>query len=243
MRALKVLVVDDDPDFAEGVALTLELAGHDVSFAYSGEEAVKKSGEQAFDLTLMDVRMPGMTGVESFLELRKLKPDAKVMMMTAYSVEDLLRRALDQGAVGVLHKPISEQTLLAALREAKPRGLILLADDDPEYVEGMQLALSGAGHTVTVARTGKEAVEMALGYRLDVLLLDMRLPILNGLDVYLELKKHGRILPTIIVTGYALEEADAIAALREMSVKHLLVKPVAPADLLQGIDDVMQEAP
>ena len=65
MKNLKVFVVDDDPDFAEGIGLSLELEGHDVTYASSGEEAVDKFSDANFDVTLMDVRMPGMNGVET----------------------------------------------------------------------------------------------------------------------------------------------------------------------------------
>jgi CheY-like chemotaxis protein len=159
VKPLRIFVVDDDPDFAEGLAITLELEGHEVTFASSGEEAVRKFGKRDFDVTLMDVRMPGMDGLESLLEIRKIKPDAKVFMMTAYSVEVLLRQAMAEGAMGVLNKPFDSETLLKALKDVSPAGVILVADDDPDFVEGVQSTLTEAGYTVTIARTGQEAVD------------------------------------------------------------------------------------
>ena len=79
MTRRKIFIVDDDPDFTEGVALFLEVAGHAVETASSREAAVQKFSEQDFDITFMDVRMPGMNGVESCFEIRKIKPDAKVI--------------------------------------------------------------------------------------------------------------------------------------------------------------------
>ncbi|MDH3475010.1 MAG: response regulator [Rhodospirillales bacterium] len=236
MKPLKVFIVDDDPDFAEGVAITLEIEGHEVAFASTGEEAVRKFREQDFDVTLMDVRMPGMNGVESFMELRKIKPDAKVIMMTAYSVEDLMRQAVKEGALGVLHKPIDSDVLLKAVVDAKPAGLILVADDDSDFTEGLQLTLTKEGYSVCVARNGQEAVDKVLDKDFDVLLLDIRLPVLSGLDVYAELKERGRALPTLIVTGYVAEESESIAALLRMSAKGCLVKPFATADLLTAVE-------
>ncbi len=239
MKPLRIFVVDDDPDFAEGLAITLELEGHEVTFASSGEEAVRKFGKRDFDVTLMDVRMPGMDGLESLLEIRKIKPDAKVFMMTAYSVEDLLRQAMAEGAMGVLNKPFDSETLLQALKDVSPAGVILVADDDPDFVEGVQSTLTEAGYTVTIARTGQEAVDKVLDNGFDVLLLDMRMPVLSGLEVYRELKKQGRTLPTIIVTGYEAEESANIRELLQMSAKGCLVKPVGTADLLQAIEELV----
>lgn len=79
---------------------------HQVEIAYSGEEAVEIFRTKDFDITLMDMRLPGMNGVESFLEFRKLKPDAKVLIMTGYSVEELIRQAQDEGALSIFHKPL-----------------------------------------------------------------------------------------------------------------------------------------
>ena len=236
MKPLRVFIVDDDPDFAEGVAITLEMEGHEVEFASSGEEAIRKFREQDFDVTLMDVRMPGMNGVESFLELRKIKPDAKVIMMTAYSVEDLLRQAVQQGALAVLHKPVDSNTLLKAVVDANPAGLVLVADDDPDFTLGLELALIREGYSVCVARDGQEAVDRAMERNFDVLLLDMRLPVLSGLDVYTQLNERGRTLPTLIVTGYSVEESEKIAAVLRMSAKGCLVKPFPTTDLLKAME-------
>ncbi len=241
MIPLKVFIVDDDPDFAEGVAITLELAGHEVELAHSGEEAVRKYREQEFDITFMDVRMPGMNGVDSFFEIRKTAPDAKVIMMTAYSVEELLSRAMEAGALGILHKPFGAEEILKMVESAKPARMVLLADDDPDFVEGVEKTLSEAGYQLIVARTGEEAVDKALSEPFDVLLLDLRLPVLNGLEVYLELKRHERALPTIIVTGYASEEAEAITELYAISANGCLVKPIAADTLLNAVEQVISD--
>jgi CheY-like chemotaxis protein len=67
MDALRVFIVDDDQDFAESLALLIEGRGYQVEVAFSGEEAIAKFREQDFDITFMDVRLPGKNGTESFL--------------------------------------------------------------------------------------------------------------------------------------------------------------------------------
>jgi len=81
MNSLRVLIVDDDRDFAESLALLLEARGYQVELAFSGEEAIVKFREQDFDIAFMGVRLPGKDGTESFLEIRKFRPSARVMMM------------------------------------------------------------------------------------------------------------------------------------------------------------------
>ena len=115
MTGLRIFVVDDDRDFAESLADVLEPQGHTVALAFSGEEAVQRFATEDFDITFMDVRLPGMNGVESLFEMRRLKSDAKVMMMTGFSVEELPQQAVEGGAFGVLHKPFAPAALLAAI--------------------------------------------------------------------------------------------------------------------------------
>ncbi len=236
MKNLNIFIVDDDPDFAEGIGLTLELEGHHVTYAVSGEEAVRKFLDEDIDLTFMDVRMPGMNGVESFRKIRDLKPDAKVVMITAYRVESLLREAIDDGAIGVLQKPITSKALLDKLKEIQTPQVILIADDDPDFAEGVETTLTGEGYVVVRARNGQEALAKVMDNHIDVLLLDIRMPDLSGLEIYGELKRRGQTPPTIIVTGFSVEESDTIQELLALSVRDCLVKPIATNKLLQAIE-------
>ena len=81
-----------------------------------------------------------------------------------------------------------------------------------------------------------------LGNNVDILILNLRLPIMSGLEVYLELKKHHRVLPTVIVTGHAKEEKESIDRLQEMPVAGCLVKPLDMEELLHSIEKLIESA-
>jgi two-component system response regulator HydG len=237
MNLPRVFIVDDDRDFAESLALLIEGRDCEVELAFSGEEAIEKFRQRDFDITFMDVRLPGKDGVESFLEIRKLRPAARVVMMTGYSVEQLLEQAVERGAWGVLNKPIDVHRMLGMIEKIKPDG-ILIVDDDPDFVESIKDLLVGNGYTVFVAIDGREAIERVRPDGIDILILDLRLPILGGLETYLELKKIGHALPTIIVTAYPEEYADEINQLRSLSVSGILRKPFDPAELLDAVEQL-----
>jgi YesN/AraC family two-component response regulator len=97
-----------------------------VDTAHNGEDAVSRFSPHKYDLVFMDVKLPGMDGVESFLEIRKLEPEARVVMMTGYSVEDLLRQAVDNGACGVLYKPFGADKVVDYLKTVKKEELSLI---------------------------------------------------------------------------------------------------------------------
>jgi DNA-binding response OmpR family regulator len=240
-EGLRVFIVDDDRDLAESLADLLEGKGHSVELAFNGEQGIEKFRAQEFDIVFMDVKMPGMSGVETFFAFRKMKPDARVVMMTGYSVEQLLQEAVDNGALGVLHKPFAIDEILAVLDTVKPCGIVLVADDNPDFAQSIEPLLEGRGYHVAVARTGQEALDRVLAGGIDCLILDLRLPVLNGLDVYLSLKKAGRVVPTIIVTGHAEEEKESLAVLSPMT-DAVLTKPFDPTMLLHRIDAARRAA-
>ena len=239
MKKLRILVVDDNRDFAETLADVLSLRGHSVTIADSGDGAIQEFRCNAYDLTLMDVKLPGKNGVESFLEIRKIRPDAKVVMMTGYSVEELIKQAIDNGALEVIYKPFKMDRVLNLIGRMRPEGMILVADDDPDFVRTVGNILEAAGYKVLVARNGREAVTRIEKNSVDLLILDLRLPILNGLEVYLELKKLGHALPTIIVTAYADEEFTQLDALHNFEVTGVLKKPFDPRVLLSSVEKLL----
>ncbi len=119
-----------------------------------------------------------------------------------------------------------------------PDGIILVVDDDPDFADSVRQLLEERGHVVRVARTAWEALEEMEDEGIALLILDLRLPVLNGLEIYLELKKRGRAVPTLIVTGYAGKEADAMEQLSSLGVKGVLEKPFDPEKLFELIDAV-----
>jgi two-component system response regulator HydG len=105
-RTLSILVLDDNVDNADALAELLSMEDYKVKVAYSGQEAIDAYRAAPFDLGFFDVMMPGKNGVESFLEIRKQRPDAKVYFMTGYSADDWLRKAMAGGALGFFGKPV-----------------------------------------------------------------------------------------------------------------------------------------
>ena len=245
-KPLRVFIVDDDQDFAKSLALLIRRRGHEVELAYSGEAAIERfrqqdaSNERPFDITFMDVKLPGKNGVRSFMEIRQFNPTAKVVMMTGYSVEQLLEQAVEQGAWGVLTKPLDLQKLIEMIERIKPGG-ILIVDDNPEFVEIVKYMLVRNGYKVFAAGNGREAIERIRSTDIDILVLDLHLPILGGLDTYLELRKIGYAIPTLIVTAYADQNSEAIDKLRSLAVEGILKKPFPPNELLDAVDRLSRQ--
>ncbi len=239
MKSLKIFVVDDDRDFAESLVDIFEMEGHKCEMANDGETAVKILTEKDFDLTFMDIKMSGKNGVESFLEIRKIKPDAKIIMMTGYSVEDLLTQAVENGVWGVLHKPLDMDEILSMIKKVTPTG-ILIADDDPDFLNNLKDILEDYGFNVYKAKDGDEAIRRVQEGHIDILILDLMMPILNGLETFLLMKEKGISIPTIIITAYADSENKTLERLKEHCINGILNKPFDPEILINILNELVE---
>jgi len=115
----KILIAEDERDIRDLIAFTLRFAGHEVSAATNGEEAVEMAPEVNPDLILMDVRMPRMTGYEA-CKVMKSNPDLKdipVVFLSAKGQENEIQQGLDVGAEEYLLKPFAPDQLTKRVKE------------------------------------------------------------------------------------------------------------------------------
>ncbi len=112
-RSSKVLVVDDLKNMRHTLGGILEDEGHHVVTAEDGYQAIESVKGSHFDIIFMDIKMPGMNGVQAFTEIRKLDPKVVVIMMTAYDEKDLAEKALNQGARTCIYKPFDMEQILS----------------------------------------------------------------------------------------------------------------------------------
>lgn len=118
MPQCSVLIVDDDAGMVETLADILRAKTYQVDTAQSGEAAVSKARRKRFNKVLLDIRMPGMNGVETLRAIKAIDPRTKVIMMTAYTQNELVGEAKRNHALAVLPKPVDIDRLLALLKRA-----------------------------------------------------------------------------------------------------------------------------
>jgi CheY-like chemotaxis protein len=111
-----VLLVDDDPGMLDTLVDIIASSGYDVETAHSGAAAVAMVEQSRFDVTLMDVQMPGLNGVEALKAMRAIAPSMAVIMMTAFTRDELVEEARQSSAVEVLSKPLDVRHVLDLIR-------------------------------------------------------------------------------------------------------------------------------
>jgi len=112
-----VLIVDDEAIVRESIKDWLKDAGYQVATAESGEEALNMIEVQDFSVMVLDVRLPGKTGIQILKEVKTLKPQIKAIIITAYPSTELAVEAMKLGAVDYLIKPIAPDELERLIRE------------------------------------------------------------------------------------------------------------------------------
>jgi len=113
-----ILVIDDEKIIHESCGRVLQEEGFEVETALSGQEALEKLKEKRYNLVLRDIKMPGMSGVETLEKMKKEVPDITVVMFTGYSSVETARDTMKLGAFDYIPKPFTPEELLAVVKKA-----------------------------------------------------------------------------------------------------------------------------
>lgn len=131
----RVLLVDDEEDFLKMLSERLKLRGLQVNTSISGEGALDKVQEQAFDAIILDLSMPGMDGIETLKGIKKAHPDAEIIILTGHGSIKSGITAMKEGACDFLEKPVSMEQLLGKIDEAKSRRLLVLQKQSQQELQ------------------------------------------------------------------------------------------------------------
>ena len=118
MDEMSVLVVDDEKDFLDVLTKRLRKRKLNLSVAHSGEEAIQIVGSVPLDVVVLDMRMPGMDGLETLREIKKINPAIEVIMLTGHANVETAVEGMELGAFDYLMKPVDFDELLYKLQDA-----------------------------------------------------------------------------------------------------------------------------
>lgn len=121
MKDFRVLIVDDEPDFLETILKRLKRRKIDATGVSSGKEALDLLERQPFDVVILDVRMPGMDGIETLREMKKRRPLMEVIMLTGHASVEAGMQGMQLGAFDFVMKPADIDELLEKIRQAYER--------------------------------------------------------------------------------------------------------------------------
>ena len=231
-KPLKILVVDDQAGMRLTLKGILARKGYQVGIAEDAPQAIEAAAAGDWDLIIMDIKMPGMSGVEAIDQIRARCPKASIIMMTAYASQDEISKAYREGVYTVLNKPLDMEKALSLVAEVlEGRAMILVVDDEPMTRDLLRNMLNDRGCGVIEVGSGEECLKKIVEKRFQVILLDVRLPGIDGVET---LKRVKEIRPdAMVVLMSGKEDVMREAAAGALSV---LPKPLEISRLGELID-------
>lgn len=250
-----ILLVDDEQFFREPIAEILSNNGYNVQEASKGIEAIHMFKEKYFDLLLTDMLMPGMNGTQLIRAIQKISPSTEAIVISAYGTEST-KNKLDQiGAFGYLDKPVRREHLLDLVGQAitsnrlirlgfqriEPeirfsRERVLIADDDEGILQVISDILDKAGYRVASVKNGYEAFEKILINDFDLIILDINMPKMNGIDTVKVIREQDPFVYILLISGEA--ETEEIKEALDNGANSFLPKPFSREILLENIEKI-----
>ena len=226
----KYLVVDDNCAFAENLAEILRDQGAEVIVAGSGSEALELASSTRFDALVTDMRMPVMNGARLVHEIRRLDPGLPAVVVTAYTAEDDLLAAREEGLLAVLPKPTPLEQLVDLLAAARRDGLVALVEDDPSFADNLAEALRDRGFSAVTARSVRETERLG-GVRPFAALVDLRVP--GGPDgaALTGLLERFPSLPVLVISAH-------VEAMARAGNLPCFSKPVNTREVLEKVEEL-----
>ncbi|MFW6134768.1 MAG: response regulator [Elusimicrobiota bacterium] len=238
----KILIVDDDESIRNTMAGILKKEGYQVDLKENGQSAIEAAKEESYDIALLDIKMPGINGVETFKKIKDISPETIVMMMTAYAVDDLMNEAVQQGAKAVLNKPLDMRRVLGMIEKMGKKNLVLIVDDEMGIRESLALNLETEGYKVVGVSGGDKAVEIAKRRPADIILLDVLMPGMDGVETLKKIKekyKEGEEPTVVMMSGYDVDEK--VEEAYTLGVKKFFKKPVNIEELKKELAKLLKE--
>lgn len=232
---MKILIVDDEPGIREYLEEVFKEMGHEVASVSDGYDAIDYVKEHDVNLAYVDIKMPGIDGFETFKRLREIDPKIGGVMISGNAVEKMMETSIQSGVYVCLKKPMSIEKL-EEINKAyeniriplefvykKKHGIgeeeiagakILIADDEEGIRQIISEVLFESGFSsIDTARDGQEAIDMFNREKHNTIILDIKMPNVQGVDVLRHIKALSPDSEVIIISG-AADKDSAIAAVR-----------------------------
>lgn len=240
-----ILIVEDETNVRESLRNWLVELGCQVEVTSDGEEALKKISEKEFDAVILDLRLPGKDGLQVLREARIKKPKLNGIIITAYPTMATMAEAIEIGAVDFLSKPINLSKLEKLIQEKtelvtlnmKP---ILIVDDEASMRESLRDWFLESGYQAEMARDGEEALKLIGEKDYGLLILDLKLPGQDGIEVLKKARKRHPDLRGIIITAYPSVDT-AREAIKQGAIDYL-PKPFELSELEKLVEENIEPA-
>lgn len=231
----RLLVVDDEVDICANLSDILTDLGYLVDVAYDGLSAIELVKNNVYDVALLDLKMPGMDGLELYRRIKQLQAGTVAIVVTAYASSNTAGEALSAGAWQILSKPVDLTKLLGLVDEAIDQPIVLIVDDDVDLCQSLWDVLRERGYRVCLAHNSSEAAHRLERRTHDVVLIDMKLPQGSGADVFRLVRQANPQAHTVLITGQRSEMEQLVEQTLAAGADAACYKPFDVPKLLETL--------
>ena len=255
-RKVRLLLVDDEVEFLNSTAKALRRRGFEVSTVQNPAVGLKLLENETFDVAVLDVKMPGISGDRMFREMKRRWPKTPVIMLTGHGTVEQAFETSRDGVFDYLTKPCDVEKLVqtclnamaASMRKENPEKdteeqeeiHVLIVDDEEDFLHSLSAALRRRKMRVSTASGGEEALEKFKKDSYAVVLLDLKMPGIDGLETLRQIKAANRACEVLLLTGLPTV-ATVIQGLKEGAFDYV-VKPQDTELLVRKIREAFQHA-
>ncbi|MBU0503530.1 MAG: response regulator [Candidatus Omnitrophota bacterium] len=237
-KDIKVLVVDDEEVVRDFLLRLLALGGVTVTAVDSGYKAIGAAKQAKFDIIFLDVRMTGMDGLETYRELKKINPLGKYVMMTGYAVDEILKKAREEGATAFLKKPFDISQVITLIDDVAPKDSkealnILVVDDDNAVLSFFGALFKDEKYNALLVNTDKQALDAVKNQEFNLVFLDVYLAESSGIELYFKIRNLKPDLNIFLMTGLV----DKAANINSLNIKGCLYKPFDVQQILSVVEE------
>jgi two-component system, NtrC family, response regulator HydG len=236
--AARILIVDDEPDTCANLSDILTDLGYQVDTAYDGFAALELVQKNTYDISLLDLRMPGMDGLELYRRIRHLSAGTVAIVVTAYASSDTAKSVLSAGAWKILPKPVNIGSLLNLVSQALDTPLVLVVDDDLDLCDNLWDLLHERGFRVHLAYDIPDAEKALQQRQFHVVLIDMKLPAGDGQQILRTLQQADKEAHTILITGNKEEMETKVEQALQAGANAVCYKPFDVEKLLATVQEL-----
>lgn len=265
-----IIMVEDDLMIADIYHKKFSTAGFDMTVVSSGREFLSRVKENKFDIALLDMVLPEMDGVEILQELKKsgYNPEMKVFIFSNLSSKEDYDRVMENGADGFISKTqfnpselVSEISRLvneiaerrkneirqsgkAEILEAEnydsKKKKILFIEDEKIFLEIFVKKLEDEGYEVETAKNGAWGCREALNNNFDLIITDMVMPAMDGLEIVKKLKSEEKTKNTPVIVISASSSDEKVREIKGFGITDFFIKTrIVPSDLARRVNEVL----
>lgn len=245
------LIVDDNDSARKIMQRYFNDEGLSCHAAASADEAMVILNQHQIHIVLTDIVMPGKDGYSLFSDAKKLDPELSFIAVTSDMRSNTVNKLKALGFDGYIFKPIRKKSLITSLlatlssppvtqvatvpssNEVNSQVHILLVDDNKTNIMVGKVILTRMGHTVTAVTSGQEAINKIESESFDLVLMDMQMPEMSGVEATIEIRKLGHTLPIVALTANAFESDKKVCL--EAGMNDYMTKPVDKDKLSEKI--------